>query len=119
MTMMLAFGQVDADLNDRGRNENFELSRPKTPPSFHLFFRCQPAVQQADLISEGLAQIRVALLGRGEVGRFRGFDQRTDPIDLCASAQLHADAIDQPLEQFKWHHFGNDRLSPGRFFLEL
>ena len=48
--------------------------------------------------AEDLREMRVPLLGGGQLGLLRALDQRAHPVDLRALGQLHAQALDQPLD---------------------
>ena len=119
MTMMLAFGTstptsitvVDTRI-ESAPEANAAMTR-----SFS--FAGEPAMHEADSVAEALAQLGVALLGRGDVEHLGFGHQRADPIDLRARrrwrAPIAADHLLQPLAR---HGAGRDRLPPRRLLVE-
>ncbi len=76
-------------------------------------------MQQPDgLGAEDLRQVRVALLGGGQLGLVGALDQRAHPIDLGALAELHPQPLDQALDGLDRNGLGDDRLAPGRLLGE-
>jgi hypothetical protein len=50
-------------------------------------------VHEPDRLAEDRSQLRVAVLGRGEVDGFRFRDERADPIDPIARLDRPADGV--------------------------
>ena len=67
------------------------------------------------LLAEQLRQMRVPLLGGGELRHLGAFDQRTHPVDLRALGELRAQAVDQLSMDFVGSALVTIGLRPGGF----
>ena len=82
---------VDADLDHGRRHEDIQAAVGECLHGGVLGLVLHAAVQETDvLLTEQLRQVRVPLLGGGELRHVRAFDQRAHPIDLRAFLQLCA-----------------------------
>ena len=77
------------------------------------------AVNEADALSEDLAQMSRALLGGGHVARRFAVDGRTDPVNLRSFPQSAVQTFDDVFQAVLGNGSRRHRLASGRLFGEL
>ena len=111
-------GHVDADLDDRGRDQDLRL------PALEPLHRRVPlgtghlAVHQPDRAAEDGAKRFRALLGRRHVEGLALVDQRANPIGARPRGGRLPEARDHFAEPFDRQDAGVDRLAPGRLLAQ-
>jgi hypothetical protein len=106
-------GDVDADLDHRGRHHDVRLSRREALHRTRLLFGGHLAVQQCDAEAAELGSGEPLRLGLGglRLNRLGIADQRTDDVGLAALTDLPADELVGLRPVVLPHHPGADRLS--------
>ena len=93
-------GHVDADLDHGGRHQDLEPAGGERGHGRVLgLVRHGRRAAARRLGAEDLRQMRVPLLGGGELGLVGALDQRAHPVDLRALGELRAQALDQALDR--------------------
>ena len=112
-------GHVDADLDDRGRDQDAAFRRAGSAPSPRPC-RVRPSFRaRARRTSPKIGAQRLgAILGGGDVERLALLDQRTDPVGARALVERPRQARDDLLEPLDRHGAGVDRLPSRRFFAQ-
>ncbi len=113
------FRHIDADFDDRGRDEKPCLAGGEALHGAILVGAAHLAVDQIDRFAEPLLQRLVALLRRSQIADFGLFDQRTDPINAVAFVDGAFDRIDHLGEPLQRHGAGVDLLPARGFFPQL
>ena len=107
-------GNVDADLDDRGGNQNVDALAGERSHHRILLGRLQAPMDQPDAIAKPLSQRLVPVRRRREVDVLRLLDQWTDPVNLGPLAQLAGDGRHHIFDTVGRHRSGIDRLAARR-----
>ena len=87
------FGDIDANLHDRGGDQQPDGAGGKRGEGGVADFRRLLAVRKSDPVAEPEFQINEPLLRGGDVQRLTFGDKGADPIDLGAFVQFASDPL--------------------------
>ncbi len=116
ITITDGFGHIDADLHDRGGDQQPDRAGGKRGEGGVADLRRLLAVREADTVAEPEFQVNESLLRGGDVQRLTLGDQRTDPIDLGAFVQFAGDPLQHRRHGAERVEGGADRQAAGGFF---
>ena len=109
---------VDADLDDGGGDEDLGFPGGEGGHGSVLLLALHAPVHQPHPVAEQTLQVRVAVLGGGDVEDFRFLDQRTHPIDAGAGFEGPLQPLRHLVQTLDGHDPGIHRHPPGRLVVQ-
>ncbi len=107
-------GHIDADLDHGRGDEEIDGARSEALHDAVLVHAFHAAMHQADTFTEECLELRMALIGGGEIDRLGFRDERADPIDFGALIQGPLHAIDHLVDPRQRERARGDRPASGR-----